>query len=40
MKEKVEKYEFIYDVPAEEKIKSNQYFNIINPDVRNQELKF
>ena len=33
MKEKVEKYEFIYDVPPEDKIKSNQFFNIINPDV-------
>ena len=33
MKEKVEKYEFIYDVPPEEKLKSNQYFNIVNPDV-------
>ena len=33
MKEKVEKYEFIYDVPPEEKLKSNQFFNIVNPDV-------
>jgi hypothetical protein len=33
MKEKVEKYEFIYDVPPEDKLKSNQFFNIINPDV-------
>ena len=33
MKEKVEKYEFIYDVPPEEKLQSNQYFKIVNPDV-------
>ena len=33
MKEKVEKYEFIYDVPPEDKVKSNQFFNIVNPDV-------
>ena len=34
MKEKVEKYEFIYDVPPEEKLKQNNpYFNIINPGV-------
>ena len=32
MKDKVEKYEFIYDVPPEEKLQNNnnnKYFNIV-----------
>lgn len=35
MKEKVEKYEFIYDVPPSDKMDS-QFFNILGKEVRIQ----